>query len=324
MAIDAEGRAVQRMRSFTHLMPGEVQGCTGCHADRNMVTTQSGDLPAAMVGPVEELRPPEWGVSGFSYPRIVQPVWDKYCVECHNPREPGGEVDLSGDKTDFFNVSYEILARKGTLGEHDFARHGAHGGLMGESPYTSWISTYNGEEANILEITPKAWGSPASLLAELVLNGHPDADGKPRFEMDRMSRRRVMTWIDLNVPYYHTSVSNHYQRKGSRRMMPEELDAVLTSVAARRCASCHPEGVPRDFYTRVLPPENNSFLLAPLARSAGGTEACGKPIFTSRDDPDYQAILATFEPIHELLEASPRMDMTQAPCACAAGTDSGG
>ena len=324
MAIDAEGRAVQRMRSFTHLMPGEVQGCTGCHADRNMVTTRNDDLPTALTGPVQELRPPEWGVSGFSYPRVVQPVWDKYCVECHNPRQPDGEVDLSGDKTDFFNVSYEILARKGTLGESDFARHGAHGGLMGASPYTSWISTYNGEEANILQVTPKAWGSPASLLTEIVSSGHPDADGKPRFEMDLPSRRRVMTWIDLNVPYYHTSVSNHYQRKGSRRMMPDELDAVLQSVAARRCASCHAEGVPRAFYTRVLPPENNSFLLAPLAKSAGGTEACGKPIFASSDDPDYQAILATFKPIHELLDASPRMDMTLAPCECAAPAVSGG
>ncbi len=37
MALDAEGRALQRMRSFTHLMPGEVQGCVGCHADRNSV-----------------------------------------------------------------------------------------------------------------------------------------------------------------------------------------------------------------------------------------------------------------------------------------------
>ena len=46
-AIDAEGRAVQRMRTFTHLMPGEVQGCTGCHANRNMVTTESKELTLA-------------------------------------------------------------------------------------------------------------------------------------------------------------------------------------------------------------------------------------------------------------------------------------
>ncbi len=317
MAIDAEGRAVQRMRSFTHLMPGEVQGCTGCHADRNMVTTRNDELPTAFDRVPQELQPPEWGVGGFSYPHIVQPVWDTYCVECHNAREAAGDVDLSGDKTDFFNVSYEILARKGTLGATDFARHGAHGGLMGKSPYTSWISTYNGEEANILQVTPKTWGAPASRLTEIVMTGHPDADGKPRFAMDNASRRRVFAWIDLNVPYYHTSVSNHYQRKGCRRMMPDELDATLAKVAARRCVSCHEQGVPRKFYTRILKPEDNSFLLAPLAKSAGGTEACGRPVFRTKDDPDYQAILATFEPIAELLEERPRMDMTEGECGCA-------
>ncbi|NUQ65907.1 MAG: PD40 domain-containing protein [Pirellulales bacterium] len=316
MALDAEGRAVQRMRSFTHLMPGEVQGCTGCHANRNTSTTRTARMPMAFDREPQELDPPEWGVRGFSYPAIVQPVLDKYCVECHNARQMAGDVDLSGDKTDFFNVSYDILARKGTLGERDYARHGSHGGLMGASPYTSWISTYNGEEANILKVTPKTWGSPASRLAEIVLSGHPDKDGKPRFDMDRAGRRRVMAWIDLNVPYYHTSLSNHYQRKGCRHMMPEELDAVLETVAARRCASCHAGGIPRTFYTRILEPENNNFLLAPLARAAGGTEACGKPIFLSKDDPDYRAILATFEPIHALLRDRPRMDMTEAACPC--------
>ena len=155
----------------------------------------------------------------FAIDGVVQPVWDRYCIECHNEREAAGDVDLSGDKTDFFNVSYEILARKGTLGEKDFARHGTHGGLMGESPYTSWISTYNGEEANILQVTPKTWGSPVSKLTEIVLSGHPDEDGKGCFEMDQVSRRRVMIWIDLNVPYYHTSVSNQTQRKGCRRLI---------------------------------------------------------------------------------------------------------
>ncbi len=38
LALDRQGRAVQRMRTFTHLMPGETQGCIGCHADRNYAT----------------------------------------------------------------------------------------------------------------------------------------------------------------------------------------------------------------------------------------------------------------------------------------------
>jgi len=92
-------------------------------------------------------------------------------------------------------------------------------------------------------------------------------------------------------------------------MLPPELKLVLQEVAVRRCASCHEGGnIPRTFYTRVTSIEDNDFLLAPLAKSAGGTEACGRAIFETKDDPDYQKILKVFEPIIEMLKAKPRMD----------------
>lgn len=318
LALDAEGRAVQRMRTFTHLMPGEVQGCVGCHADRNGISPGPGGLLTGATRP-QELRAPEWGVKGFSYTEVVQPVLDKHCTGCHNAGQRPGDVDLSADRTDFFNVSYDVLARKGTLGEHSPQINNARldSGEEGRSPYTSWIWTINGTERNILQIRPKQWGSPASKLADLVLSGHPDATGKPQVALSSAERRRIFLWIDLNVPYYGTSASNHPDRQGCRRMLPPQLKPVLQEVAARRCASCHASGVPRTFYTRMLDPERNDFLLAPLAKSAGGTEACGRAIFASREDPDYRKILDTFRPIQELLRAKPRPDTdgyVEPPC----------
>jgi hypothetical protein len=96
---------------------------------------------------------------------------------------------------------------------------------------------------------------------------------------------------------------------GSRRMLPLDLDSTLKEVASRRCAGCHQDGIPRKFYTRVMNPENNNFLLAPLAEEAGGTQRCGRPVFSSKGDHDYRKILGTFEPIHELLRERPRADM---------------
>ena len=187
----------------------------------------------------------------------------------------------------------------------------------------SWIPTYNGEEWNILEITPKAWGSPQSRLAEIVLSGHPDETGKRRLEMEPDAVRRVLSWIDLNVPYYGTSETAYPELIGCRQIYPGQLDQVLQEVAARRCASCHAEGkVPRRVWTRITEPHLNAFLLAPLAKDAGGTEKCGQPVFRTTADADYQAILATFEPIERMLKARPRMDMPGAKPAADVCRDS--
>jgi len=312
LALDAEGRAVQRMRSFTHFMPGEVQGCVGCHADRNHATPLSTNR-LAINGDVQPLVEPQWGVKGFSYSEIVQPVLDQHCTSCHNEREQPGGVDLSGDKTDFFNVSYDVLARTGTLGALNWRQHNSISGPAGDrqrgkSPWVSWIWTINGAGHNILQVTPRTWGSPVSPLAKLIETKHPDVDGKPRVDLSWDERQRIYRWIDLNVPYYGTSSSNHKRRMGSRRMYPSGLDRGLAEVCAKRCAKCHQQ-VPRTFYTRMLKPENNRFLLAPLAKSAGGTQQCGRAVFASKDDPDYQRILKTFQPLETLLKTRPRADM---------------
>jgi hypothetical protein len=174
LPLDDQGRAVQRMRTFTHLMPGELQSCVGCHADRNQATPNAGaglTTPAAAVGgaPVD-LEPPEWGREGFSYAHVVQPVWDRHCLTCHDGEDAAAGLDLCGDRTDFFNVSYEHLVRRGTPSERWWI--GGVSGTFTPSPFTSWIPTYNGQEANILQIEPGQWGARASRLAALIDEGH--------------------------------------------------------------------------------------------------------------------------------------------------------
>ncbi|MDR1960585.1 MAG: hypothetical protein LBQ54_16360 [Planctomycetaceae bacterium] len=341
IALDNEGRAIQRMRSFTHLMPGEQQACVGCHDSRTSAPLRPDRL--AEMATREPIDPvlPDWADArhltperaafspGFDYVRTVQPVWDRYCIECHNPKDAPKGIDLSGGFTDYFNVSYDVLASE---------NQGQKG-----SPYISWIPTYNGDEQNILKIAPKEWGSYQSPLAELIRNGHPDEQGKKRFEMEEESRRKVFAWIDLNVPYYASSETSHPDALGCRRIYPPTLDTVLNEVAARRCVQCHSKGnvsrrnwvrrtqnqvqypeentegtVPRRSWTRITEPELNPFLLAPLAKSAGGTERCGI-IFPDKNDSDYRKILETFEPVLKSITKQPRIDMPDgkpAPDVC--------
>ncbi len=306
-ALDAQGRNLQRMRTFTHFMPGEIQGCVGCHNDRNSQAAQS--RLVAQMRP-QELRLPEWGAVLFSYRNIVQPVLDKHCIRCHNARSAPSDVDLSGDMTDFFNVSYDILARKGTIGELQPEVNAVPPASRkeGRSPYTSWISTLNGAEYNILMVEPKTWGAVKSKLADLIIAGHPGSDGKARVMVPPDEQRRVFAWIDLNVPYYANSRSCYPAAMGCRRLFPEALNPTLQEVAQRRCVSCHSGGIPRRFYIRVEKPELNNFLLAPLAKSAGGMETKCKPVFASRNDPDYQKILMCFEPVQRIMRDTPRAD----------------
>lgn len=314
MALDKDGRALQRMRSFTHFMPGESQSCMGCHENR-ITSPVLNVMPKAFKQQPQPLELPEWGRIGFSYAHIVQPVLDRHCVKCHNENRASDRLDFSGDLTDFFNVSYETLARMNTPAEDPLVGGAVQAAF--QNPYTKWISTYNGSESNIPEVSPLHWGSPASRLADIVLADHPDEAGIKRVQLSYAEKRRIFAWIDLNVPYYGTSDSNHRDRRGCRRMWPDDFDTVFNSVVERRCASCHQNGgaaadTPvRKWYLRITDPEKNTFLRAPLAKSAGGLGTCGNNIFQTRDDPDYQSLLNTFSPIHELLAEIPRLDMVE-------------
>ena len=320
LPLDEKGMGVQRMRTFTHLMPGEVQSCIGCHANRNYAMARTTDKtmhrPHAMMRKTQELEKPEWGVHGFSYPHIVQPVLDKHCVKCHDNDNPPAGLELTGDKTDFFNVSYENLVRKGTSCEKSWI--GGVGGEYTYSKYTSWIPTYNGQEENILEIAPGRWGAKASLLAKVIDSGHPDKKGKNRINLSSTEKARVYAWLDLNCPYYGTSDSNYLGLRGCRQHLPKGFTETIKDVASRRCVSCHP-GVQKDnnwvfklkgnFYVRIDNPQWNNFLMAPLAKKAGGSEKCGQAVFKDTNDPDYAKIMAGFEKLQQKLQQRPRFDM---------------
>jgi hypothetical protein len=300
LPLDADGRAVQRMRTFTHFMPGERQSCIGCHADRNYVSPAStrGGLSIAAARPVQDLTEPDWGRrEGFSFARVVQPVLDARCVRCHDDTST---LDLSGDRTDYFNVAYENLARRGTQAEHGGDAQGGMNGF-GKNPYTSWIPTFNGCESNISKVAPKTWGSPVSRLAEVVISGHPDVNGKQRIALNASERLRILMWIDLNVPFYGTSQSRQPGLRGCRQILPNNLDAVLKDVAARRGIQ-----LPKTFYVRLDHPEKNPFLAVPLAKGE----------FASETDPDYQRILACFSGVQEALAQRNDVDYRTVVQAC--------
>ena len=213
MAIDGEGRAVQRMRTWTQFRPGESQSCIGCHESR-LAAPRPGRRPAAMARGAQKLKPPEWGSAGFDYPKLIQPIWDRYCLCCHDGSKRPKAVDFRGTKTTFFSKSYDLLVPWRWARKPDEYRN-----KHGRKPYVNWVPTtsWSGSERHVRNIEPNAWGSPVSRLAKLILSGHPDKSGKKRCEVDEKSRRRVFAWIDLNVPFYGSYRKPGYDPETLRR-----------------------------------------------------------------------------------------------------------
>jgi hypothetical protein len=83
-ALDADGFAVQTMRSLTYVQPGQTLSCIGCHEHRDL-SPPAGSLPLAAREEPARLRLGPEGSWPLRYDQLVQPVLDRECVSCHRP-----------------------------------------------------------------------------------------------------------------------------------------------------------------------------------------------------------------------------------------------
>jgi len=187
-ALDERGMAVQTMRSGTEFMPGEKAACHRCHEPTHAaVTAVSTGAPLAMLRPPSRLKPDVDGTNPFSYPRLVQPVLDKHCVECHAkeadkaPRLDAGLVRHTGNcyvrvPTTYY-ASYMSLAPK----------------------YGIWQYATSADKRAIdrdLESTPGQVGARASKLFEILEKGHYD------IKLSEEEMHRITVWLDSYSPFY--------------------------------------------------------------------------------------------------------------------------
>ncbi|MGH2270530.1 hypothetical protein ACQ9LF_01885 [Anaerohalosphaeraceae bacterium U12dextr] len=85
-ALDAKGYAVQTMRSWSTLQPGEISSCIGCHSENKQAAPLLHKASQAMRAGVQPLQPTDGPVEGFSFIKRVQPILDRRCISCHNDR----------------------------------------------------------------------------------------------------------------------------------------------------------------------------------------------------------------------------------------------
>ncbi|NLH18225.1 MAG: hypothetical protein GX455_16745 [Phycisphaerae bacterium] len=172
-ALDADLNEIQRMRSVVQLQPGERRGCIGCHENRLTATPSIRPMPKAVRRQPSAPIPPPWGVGPFAYEKVVQPVWDAKCIQCHNAQDQQ-QINLTGVlDADGVPASFRTLIEKGYVHYFDFA----------------W-----GREHNKAE--PLTFGTVQSKLWKILNAGHYDT------RLTDEESHRVKCWIDLNCPLW--------------------------------------------------------------------------------------------------------------------------
>ncbi|MCP4377479.1 MAG: hypothetical protein GY794_15050, partial [bacterium] len=110
-ALDKDGRTVKRMQSFLSVMPGESTSCVGCHEERSTALGNTeGSTRSAMKHAPSKITPVPGIPYMIDYPRDVQPILDKHCVECHSPKKREGGILLTGDHGPVYSHSYYTLS----------------------------------------------------------------------------------------------------------------------------------------------------------------------------------------------------------------------
>ena len=226
--LDAEGKAVQLMRSWFTCRPGEVLSCVGCHENINEAAPYQ--RPIAATRAPSTIKPWYGPARGFSFNREVQPVLDKYCIGCHN-----GKTELKaydGRRICDLTLRPDIVAGGRvikTLNElldqpllytdrlSEKSQTRVYGGAHFSPAYLALFRYARSAtlESDLHVLTPYDFHADESKIVQMLQKGHHGV------RMDQEAWDRIITWIDLNKPAHGSwkEVTNPQfpQQYGQRR-----------------------------------------------------------------------------------------------------------
>ena len=196
--LDEHYRALQTMRSFTGLMPGERRGCVGCH-EMHSTTPPVAPNRRALREPPRKVSPPPWGDESIGYERFVQPVLDKYCAACHQGDGKARKVlDLTlRPGVSVFKEPYLTLIGAAAwhggpqLPKSDSAGYGSACPI----PVETMDPTQN-DPRGLTTLEPMRFLSHKSKLIKLAMDKEHSGGA-----IDPRSLRRLIAWVDACCPY---------------------------------------------------------------------------------------------------------------------------
>jgi hypothetical protein len=216
-ALDGDYLEVRRMRSNVTLRNGESRGCLGCHESRHITPRADPDWTGRALRREPSVpEPPAWGHRHLpNYVRDIQPIFDRHCVRCHGQKEPAGGLEFTSRRLGGYFQSYRTLFGVGPEETIPVSNEDAWRWRHPDRPCPpvdkAWYQRIEQNElpdqlvllANRFggaEVTaPYAFGSARSRLIRTLLD-HPGH--RKEVDMARGEWIALVTWVDLNAPYF--------------------------------------------------------------------------------------------------------------------------
>jgi hypothetical protein len=195
--LDEDQRALQTMRSFTGVQPGELRGCLGCHESHTRTQTIA-QMGKAMHRTPSDIGPVPWEDITVGYERYVQPVLDRYCAKCHqDPKHPGYKRFNATLRSGIlgFKEPYMTLLGNPTQTVSRVEKDDAGGGFGWADVILVEAYGTTDSEAYIT-YPPMKKLSYKSRLVELMSNGKHHG-----VKVDEENLLRVIHWVDAMGPY---------------------------------------------------------------------------------------------------------------------------
>jgi hypothetical protein len=258
--LDENGMALLTEKSLFYLQSGESRSCIGCHEPEGSspdmaaiagLSRMEPSVPNPPAGPQYE--------GGLSFMRTVQPVLDRYCIDCHGLGQSTAEANQ-------INLIYDGNTKGWPRSYRELVERGNH--RVGDKRY---MSQFDGE-LNISR--PRQFYAYGNAVAHMLLENHGDCD------MDNDSYMRIIEFLDLNAQFY----GDLFPVKMEDRTIDKQKLAVVEECASKLFGEAFVNQPERALINTVQIDESR-ILMAPMPVNAGGWGQIEG--YTGKDDPDY-------------------------------------
>jgi hypothetical protein len=185
-ALNDKGLAVQSMRSAAYFQPGETDTCLGCHEPKTVAPRTVKSVPLALKRKPSRIEPDIDESWPISFPRLVQPVLDAKCVDCHAKKDKAPD-----------------LVNRGRL----------KGAYMSLKPVAF---CYLNSSFTPPRTVPGEFGALGSKLYPMLTTGsHAD-----KVKLTDAQLHRITLWLDMNSMYYGSYSTNYQLQESGAKVVP--------------------------------------------------------------------------------------------------------